>query len=177
MTARRSTRASASTRTKTLVGPHERAGHWDPRAVDLFTIGFTQTSAERFFERLRAAGVKRVVDVRLHNTSQLAGFAKAGDLRYFLRAIGGIDYVHEPLLAPTEAMFAAYKKAHGPFSELESGFRALMDERHIEDRIRPDLLDGGCLLCSEATPDHCHRRLVAEHLNERWGGLLRVTHL
>ena len=145
--------------------------------ASIATIGFTQTSAERFFDRLLSAGVKKVVDVRLHNTSQLAGFAKADDLAYFLNRIGGIAYVHEPLLAPTDAMFKVYKKDKGEWAAYETRFLDLMAERGIEHRLKPELLDGACLLCSEAKPHHCHRRLVCEYLNDKWDGALTVRHL
>ena len=145
--------------------------------ASIATIGFTQTSAERFFDRLLSAGVKKVVDVRLHNTSQLAGFAKADDLAYFLNRIGGIAYVHEPLLAPTDAMFKVYKKDKGEWAAYETRFLDLMAERQIENRLKPELLDGACLLCSEAKPHHCHRRLVCEYLNDKWDGALTVRHL
>lgn len=141
------------------------------------TIGFTKTTAEGFFERLLNAGVKKVVDVRLHNTSQLAGFAKADDLAYFLKRIGGIDYEHQPLLAPTDPMLKAYKKEKGDWRAYEERFLGLMSERHTEDRFKPEMFDGACLLCSEAKPHHCHRRLVCEYLNEKWGGALEVRHL
>ena len=141
------------------------------------TIGFTQTSAERFFDRLLSACVKKVVDVRLHNTSQLAGFAKADDLAYFLNRIGGIAYVHEPLLAPTDAMLKAYKKDKGEWAAYETRFLDLMAERGIEHRLKPELLDGACLLCSEAKPHYCHRRLVCEYLNDKRDGALTVRHL
>lgn len=141
------------------------------------TIGFTKTTAEGFFERLLKAGVKKVVDVRLHNTSQLAGFAKAGDLAYFLKEIGGIQYMHQPLLAPTDPMLTAYKKEKGDWSAYEQRFLGLMSERQIENRFKPEMFDGTCLLCSEDTPHHCHRRLVCEYLNSRWGGALIVRHL
>jgi uncharacterized protein (DUF488 family) len=141
------------------------------------TIGFTKTTAERFFERIFAAGVKRVFDVRLHNTSQLAGFAKADDLAYFLKKIGGVEYVHQPLLAPTDPMLKAYKKEKGDWRAYEERFLALMSERQIEKRFGPAMFDGACLLCSEDTPHHCHRRLVCEYLNGQWGGALDVHHL
>ena len=141
------------------------------------TIGFTKTTAEGFFERLSKAGVKKVVDVRLHNTSQLAGFAKADDLAYFLKKIGGIQYVHQPLLAPTDPMLKAYKKEKGDWGSYEQRFLNLMMERQIERRLKPEMLDGVCLLCSEDTPHHCHRRLVVEYLNNRWDGALDVHHL
>jgi uncharacterized protein (DUF488 family) len=141
------------------------------------TIGFTKTTAERFFDRLLKAGVKKVVDVRLHNTSQLAGFAKANDLAYFLEKIGGIQYAHQPLLAPTDSMLKAYKKQKGDWSAYEEHFLRLMSERQIESRFRPETLDGVCLLCSEDRPHHCHRRLVCEYLNKKWDGALEVRHL
>jgi uncharacterized protein (DUF488 family) len=145
--------------------------------IKLSTIGFTKTSAKGFFERLRKAGVRTVIDVRLHNTSQLAAFAKAEDLAYFLKEIGHIKYVHQPLLAPTDSMLKSFKKEKGDWSTYEVRFLTLMAERQIEKRITPDMLNGACLLCSEATPHHCHRRLVCEYLNERWGGALNVTHI
>ncbi len=146
-------------------------------SANLATIGFTQTTAKSFFNRLQAAGVRSVIDVRLHNTSQLAGFAKSDDLAYFLQSIGGITYRHEPLLAPTDQILKAFKKDKGDWRVFETSFNALMAERRIEDRLKPDLFDGGCLLCSEATPHHCHRRLVCEYLNGRWDGALKVRHL
>ena len=121
------------------------------------------------------AGVKKVVDVRLHNTSQLAGFAKADDLAYFLRKIGGIDYVHQPLLAPPDPMFKAYKKEKGDWGAYEQRFLGLLAERQIEKRFKPEMFDGVCLLCSE-DKHHCHRRLVCECLNEKWDGALSVTY-
>lgn len=147
------------------------------KRVDVTTIGFTKSDAEHFFERLLKAGVKKVVDVRLHNTSQLAGFAKADDLAYFLKKIGSVEYIHQPILAPTDTMLKAYKKEKGDWSVYESRFLQLMEERKIEQRLQPELLEGACLLCSEATPHHCHRRLVIEYLNDKWGNVLAVKHL
>jgi uncharacterized protein (DUF488 family) len=141
------------------------------------TIGFTKTTAEGFFERLLKVGVKKVVDVRLHNTSQLAAFAKADDLAYFLKRIGGIEYVHQPLLAPTDSMLKAYKKEKGDWHAYEERFLGLMSERQIENRFKPEMFEGTCLLCSEDKPHHCHRRLVCEYLNDRWDGALTVRHL
>jgi len=141
------------------------------------TIGFTKTTAEEFFVRLLTAGVKKVVDVRLHNTSQLAGFAKADDLAYFLKMIGGIQYTHQPMLAPTDPMLKAYKKEKGDWDTYELQFLDLMRERQIEKKLQPQMFDGACLLCSEDTPHHCHRRLVCEYLNDKWDGALVVQHL
>jgi uncharacterized protein (DUF488 family) len=141
------------------------------------TIGFTQSTAEHFFNRLTGAGVRKVIDVRVHNTSQLAGFAKSEDLAWFLNKLGGIEYAHEPALAPTEEMLKAYRKEKGSWDAYARKFRGLMRERRIEDAFRPKAFDGACLLCSEAIPHHCHRRLVCEYLNEKWGNALTVRHL
>jgi uncharacterized protein (DUF488 family) len=142
----------------------------------LFTIGFTKKSAERFFETLRGSGARRVVDVRLNNVSQLAGFTKKGDIAYFLREIGGIGYVHLPLLAPTQEMLDAYRNNRGSWAAYERQFLDLMKERRIEEEIQPDLVADGCLLCSEETPYHCHRRLVAEYFQQHWGDV-EIVHL
>jgi uncharacterized protein (DUF488 family) len=144
--------------------------------VTIFTIGFTKKSAEQFFARLQEAGVKRVVDVRLNNISQLAGFTKKEDLRYFLKAIAGIEYVHLPELAPTQEMLDAFKKEKGDWAEYEKQFLELMASRHIEKKVPREILDGGCLLCSEERPEHCHRRLVAEYLSRHWKDV-RTRHL
>jgi uncharacterized protein (DUF488 family) len=145
--------------------------------VNVATIGFTKSSAEHFFERILKAGVKKVVDVRLHNTSQLAGFAKADDLAYFLWKIGSIQYMHQPLLAPTDPILKAYKKEKGDWRAYEERFLGLMTERQIEKLFKPEMFDGACLLCSEDKPHHCHRRLVCEYLNEKWNGALEVHNL
>ena len=144
--------------------------------MKIFTIGFTKKSARRFFGLLRESGAERIVDVRLNNVSQLAGFAKKDDLAYFLKAICGMDYVHLPELAPTREMLDAYKKRKGDWSTYENRFLSLMRERSIEQTLSRDLLADGCLLCSEDTPDKCHRRLVVEYLDRHWGGI-QIMHL
>ena len=145
--------------------------------MQIYTIGFTKKSAEQFFGILRQNGIKRLVDVRLNNVSQLAGFAKRDDLQYFLRELCGAEYIHEPLLAPTQPMLDAYKKAKGSWSDYEKEFLALMAERKIEGRIDPALFAvPTVLLCSEPTAEQCHRRLVVEYL-QRKGIDLRCTHL
>jgi len=147
------------------------------KKINLFTIGFTKKTADYFFETLKLSGVKRVVDVRLNNVSQLAGFAKKDDLKYFLKSIGDIDYIHVPELAPTKEIFDAYKKQKGDWETFEKGFQALMKERKIENRVSKELLSEGCLLCSEDQPHHCHRRLVAEYLQRAWDEEIRINHL
>jgi uncharacterized protein (DUF488 family) len=143
--------------------------------MKLFTIGFTKTSAEGFFSRLSKAHVRKLVDVRLNNVSQLAGFAKRDDLRYFAKAISHIDYEQIPELAPTQDILGEYRKRKSTWSLYAEKFLDLMARRKIED-IDRSRLDGGCLLCSEDKPHHCHRRLVAEYLKSKWGDV-EVEHL
>lgn len=142
----------------------------------ILTIGFTKKSARRFFDALKKAGVRRVVDVRLNNVSQLSGFAKRDDLAYFLREIPDIGYRHEPALAPTKEMFDGYKKKGDSWDDYESKFLNLMRERRIENTLDPKDLEDACLLCSEDKPHNCHRRLVAEYLKGHWGDV-EIEHL
>jgi uncharacterized protein (DUF488 family) len=144
--------------------------------VKVFTIGFTKKTAQQFFETLRQSGAKRVLDVRLKNVSQLAGFAKRDDLAFFLKEVCGMDYVHAPQLAPTEQMLNEYKNVTKDWATYEKRFLDLMAERKIEEHISKELLADGCLLCSEDKPHHCHRRLVAEYLKHHWGNL-QIEHL
>lgn len=139
--------------------------------IRLYTIGFTRKSAEEFFTALRKAGVRRVVDIRLNNVSQLAGFAKRDDLAFFLKAVCGIEYVHRPDLAPTRDLLERYRKKTIPWDGYEREFARQMRERGIETLVEPSELDRACLLCSEPTPEHCHRRLVAEYLRDRLGNI------
>jgi uncharacterized protein (DUF488 family) len=142
----------------------------------LFTIGFTQKTAEAFFGALKTSGAQRVIDVRLHNVSQLAGFAKRSDLEFFLREICGISYLHLPEMAPAQNMLDAYRKHQITWPAYEQAFLQLMRKREIRQRIDPALLAQGCLLCSENQPHHCHRRLVAEYLRTSWGDV-EIRHL
>ncbi len=142
--------------------------------MQIFTIGFTRSSAEHFFARLKQAGVARLIDIRLNTRSQLAGFAKADDLAFFARKLCGIETLHRLDLAPTPEMLAAYRERRD-WRSYERAFRRLLARRKIE-RLDSALFDGACLLCSESLPHHCHRRLVAEHLAGHWPGVV-VTHL
>lgn len=147
-----------------------------PSSIQLFTIGFTQKSAEQFFQTLINSGVKTLIDTRLNNVSQLAGFAKKNDLKYFLKQIGGIDYIHITDLAPTKDILDDYKKNKGDWGVYEERFLKLISERQIENKVTPELINHGCLLCSEAKPHNCHRRLVAEYLQNSWGSI-DIKHL
>lgn len=142
-----------------------------------YTIGFTQKNAETFFGFLKSENIATLIDVRLNNISQLAGFAKKDDLKYFLRELCGANYIHIPDLAPTKDILNAYKKGNISWTVYEDKFLNLMSKRHIERIIKPELLNNGCLLCSEHEPHFCHRRLVVEYLNDHSDLDLKVKHL
>ncbi len=146
------------------------------RILRVYTIGFTKKSASDFFELLRGSGAKRVVDVRLSNMSQLAGFSKKEDLEYFLAKICRMKYVHLPELAPTRELLDAYRKGHKNWDIYEGEFLDLMEQRRIEKMGLKRTIANACLLCSEEKPDQCHRRLVAEYLQRSWGDL-EIVHL
>ena len=145
--------------------------------MEICTIGFTKRSAREFFGILRAEGVERLIDVRLNNVSQLAGFAKRDDLRYLLE-LHGIDYVHEPhLLAPTNDLLKAYRNREITWDEYESRFVDLIARRRIEMELSPGFfLPRSVLLCSEHTAERCHRRLIVEYLSNHWSSV-RALHL
>lgn len=145
-------------------------------AIQLFTIGFTKKNAEIFFGILRAANVRRIIDVRLNNSSQLAGFTKKDDLRFFLRELCDADYCHFPQCSPTKEILDAYKKKQGSWEEYVASFLPLIKERQIEDILTPDILNRGCFLCSEPTSEKCHRRLVAEYIQVKYPEV-EITHL
>lgn len=145
--------------------------------MEIYTIGFGQKSAADFFGTLERAGIKRLVDIRLNNTSQLAGFTKKEDLRYFLSRILLADYLHEPRLAPTQEILDAFKKRKGSWDEYEKSFLTLMEKRKAESILDRSLFETpAVLLCSEPKSDKCHRRLVAEYLKSQWGDL-EIVHL
>ncbi len=152
------------------------AGSHDEMST-IYTIGFTRKTAEEFFALLQGAGVECLIDIRLHNRSQLAGFAKQDDLAWFARELAGIEYVHVPDLAPTQELLDGFKKHRRSWEAFEQGFGRLMEERDAYGRFDRKLLrNNPCFLCSEAAPEQCHRRLVAEGLQAREPGL-RVVHL
>lgn len=145
--------------------------------MEIFTIGFTQKTAEQFFGILRDNRIEQLLDIRLSNSGQLAGYTKAIDLRYFLRELCNVEYLHEPLLTPTKELLTDYRHGKRSWMDYERIFNALLEEREIATRIPRDLFARRTvLLCSEATPDQCHRRLIAEYLRDRWGDLT-ITHL
>ncbi|GGL57844.1 DUF488 domain-containing protein [Planomonospora parontospora] len=144
--------------------------------MKIFTIGFTKKTAEQFFGLLREAGVATLVDVRLNNVSQLAGFAKRDDLKYFLGEICDVGYSHRLDLAPTQTMLDDYKKHGVSWAVYEDRFLELMKNRRIEEIVPQELLGDAVLLCSEDKAHHCHRRLVAEYLAQHWSNVT-IEHL
>ena len=144
--------------------------------MKLYTIGFTRKSAADFFGLLRESGAKRVVDVRLRNTSGLAGFSKKSDLPWFLRELCGMDYVHLPRLSPTDDLLDAYRQKRVSWDEYEPIFQSIIERRLIRAAIPQDIIADSCLLCSEDKPENCHRRLLAEHFQRHWGNV-EIVHL
>jgi uncharacterized protein (DUF488 family) len=136
----------------------------------LCTIGFAGKTAQEFLTLLKEAGVQQLIDIRQNRGGQLSGYAKHPDLAYFLREIAGIAYVHEPLLAPAPELLKSYRKTKD-WAGYETAFLALMKNRGV-----PEILDTASwpsrivLLCSEAGPEKCHRRLVADLIAMHWGG-------
>ena len=146
--------------------------------MEICTIGFTKHGAQGFFGLLSTEGIERLIDVRLNNGGQLAGFAKRDDLRWLLDVICGADYVHEPhLLAPTEDLLKAYRNREITWDDYENRFLDLIARRRIETELSPELfLPRSVLLCSEHTAEHCHRRLIVEYLSNHWPDV-RARHL
>ncbi len=145
--------------------------------MQTFTLGFTQKSAEQFFGLLRQHQVRRLLDVRLNNVSQLAGFAKKNDLIFFLKELCQIDYIHLPELTPTASLLKAYQNKELPWPDYAARFVDLLGQRQIERVLDADLFDQGCLLCSEHQPHFCHRRLVLEYLNQNGQATIDAVHL
>ena len=145
--------------------------------MEIYSIGFTQKSASEFFGTLKANGIERLLDVRLNNTSQLAGFAKQADLKYFLEEICGAAYEHEPLLAPTQEILDAFKKHKGSWEVYTEAYLALIGSRKVESVLSQDSFrKKTVLLCSEPTAEHCHRRLALEYLQQHWNDV-GISHL
>lgn len=145
--------------------------------VHVATIGFTGKPAQVFFDLLRTAQVHTVLDVRLHNTSQLAGFAKKQDLSFFLDELCGATYVEMPELAPEPSLLKRYQSKSLPWEDYSAAYLDLLAKRRVESALDATLFDSACLLCSEHLPHHCHRRLALEYLNSQWGNRLKITHL
>jgi uncharacterized protein (DUF488 family) len=144
--------------------------------MKIFTIGFTKKSAKDFFSTLSESGAIRVVDVRLNNSSQLAGFTKRDDLEFFLKSICVMDYFHLPELTPTQEMLGTYRGKQVDWRTYEEQFLLLLRDRKVEETLNREMMENSVLLCSEPKPEKCHRRLVAEYLQECWGGI-EVEHL
>lgn len=147
------------------------------KLIDIYTIGFTKKSAKTFFSLIKSSNITTLIDVRLKTTSQISGFAKKNDLKFFLHELCDTEYEHLPELAPTNEILNAYKKKEISWEKFEDVFLNLMAQRNIEKFIKPILLKNSCLLCSEDAPHHCHRRLVVDYLNQNLNINLHVRHL
>lgn len=145
--------------------------------LTFYTIGFTKKSAEQFFELLKKNAVKKLIDIRISNGSQLAGFAKGKDLAYFLREICGIGYRHIEDFAPTKELLSDWHDKKVSWSEYEKIYRGLLDSRHIANKYDINSFDGACFLCSEETPEQCHRRLLVEYFAEHSPSEVKIVHL
>ena len=146
--------------------------------MSTYTIGFTKKNAQVFFNFLKDSKIKKLIDVRLNNVSQLAGFAKKDDLKFFLSELcNGAEYIHTPELAPTKEMLSSYKKKEISWEKYEISFLDLMSKRNIQNKFKPEFFEGSCLLCSEHEPHNCHRKLVVDYLNKQWKTKLNVKHL
>lgn len=145
--------------------------------MKLYTIGFTQKTAERFFGLLAEAGVERLVDIRLKPGGQLSGFANNRDLPFFLDRLNGCRYVHRPDLGPSAEIRDDLRRDHD-WPRYAERFEALMDERGVPGNLDQAEFEreASCLLCSEASPDQCHRQLVAERIARAWDGV-EIVHL
>ncbi len=145
--------------------------------VKVFTIGFTGSSAEHFFERLRNAGVKKVIDTRLWAGSQLAGFARKKDLPYFVKELAGANYEYREDLAPSKEILKAYKDEKMSWEDYEVQYIDLIHHRNIANVLRPDEVNEACFLCACKTEHHCHRRLLAGYLQKEWDAPVEIIHL
>lgn len=143
--------------------------------MDLYTIGFAQKPAKVFFEILTKNKVARVIDIRLNNKSQLAGFTKSDDLEYFLEKIAGIEYRYLPECAPPKEVFDGFRDNKIGWPELEKQYLLALEQRDIL-KNGAQLFENACLLCSEPKPQQCHRRLLAEFISQRVPGV-NIIHL
>jgi uncharacterized protein (DUF488 family) len=144
--------------------------------MEVYTIGFTQKSAQEFFDTLKRNNIGQIVDIRLNNTSQLAGYTKKSDLRYFLRELCGIDYYHFEFLAPTKEIRDQYARSKD-WDIYSREYIELLESRDVLNKLEKSFFERRtCFLCSEALPEHCHRRLLTEYLQEHWGDI-EVVHL
>jgi uncharacterized protein (DUF488 family) len=144
--------------------------------IKLYTIGFTNKSAEQFFELLKINRITTIIDTRINNISQLSGFAKGRDLAYFARELGNIEYIHKLDFAPTKELLEKYRKKLITWEEYETEYINLLDTRKICSKINIEQFHQNCFLCSEHTPEKCHRRLLVDYLKSRFNSI-EIQHL
>ncbi len=148
--------------------------------MNLYTIGFTQKTAEEFFTQLKKNKIQTLIDIRLNNKSQLAGFTKGSDLKFFLKEICDINYIHDTYLSPTEELLKNYKNNKISWLDYEMEFKEIMQNRDVARYFQDKYLNDNinlCLLCSEPKPEKCHRRLVAEYVAQKSLEDISIIHL
>jgi len=145
--------------------------------MKIFTIGFTKKSAATFFGLLQMHNMDALLDIRLKPNSQLAGYAKQRDLKYFLKEICAAEYQHHLDLAPSEETFSQFRSDKN-WDSLQQSYLAEIEERKIATTLDQQLFSekNTVLLCSEHKPDKCHRRLLAEYLQQQWPDV-EIVHL
>jgi len=144
--------------------------------IKLYTIGFTKKSAKQFFELLKKNGIKKIIDIRINNSSQLAGFAKGADLEYFAKEIANIGYSHFTDFAPTKELLSDYQNKKVDWVGYQKIFRQLIEKRNIDKKYNIKDFDNACFLCSEELPTQCHRKLLVEYFKEKKSDIL-IVHL
>lgn len=143
----------------------------------IYSIGFSKKSAEEFFSLIKESKITKIIDIRRHNKSQLAGFSKGNDLKYFLRVICGAEYEHILSLAPSESLLNKYKKDFD-WEYYQNKYNELLSNPNLKNSFEK-ILDNNnviCLLCSENEPDKCHRRLLLEYIKNNVEDI-KIVHL
>ncbi|MDV3427080.1 MAG: DUF488 domain-containing protein [Bacillota bacterium] len=144
--------------------------------MHIYTIGFSKRNAEEFFEALKENKIKTLIDIRLNNKSQLAGFTKRSDIEYLLKQIAGIKYAYFPEFAPTKEILDKYRDSKITWDEYENKYNQLLKERKPLFNVNKEIFQDSCLLCSEFLPDKCHRRLAAEYIKNYYDDIT-IIHL
>ncbi len=148
--------------------------------MKIYTIGFTKKNAEQFFSLLEKAQITTLLDIRLNNVSQLAGYTKKDDLCFFLKRILNVKYIHSVKLAPTKQILDDYKKNKISWERYEIEYHKLLEERNVKNLFSTIVnlsKETICLLCSEEKSHHCHRRLLAEYLKNNLSKDIEIVHL
>ena len=146
--------------------------------MKLYTIGFTKKTAKEFFDLLIKNKIKTIIDIRRNNNSQLSGFTKENDLKYFLKKISNINYIHLINFAPDQELLKEYRDKKINWDQFEQKYMKQLNDPNLWKNLDIDSFKDGCLLCSESSPEKCHRRLLAEFLlNNYLDKSIQIIHL